>query len=414
MWCLFFLLQSFAVDGTVECYHGSRAGLAPTSPQTAYTCTYAAARLHSRPGDQVVANSTTSSGKPANAPFSQWLGGASPAEGHHVVQYSGMEVPALQTDGEVNGYLLPRLWAALAGRSRIDGQTCELSAKLRLPAAQSEITTKVARRPQGLQGGGKGKSKWAEHDPAHYSVMPWQPPPPPPAVLEARTVPDGDPGMQELLTALRTNMMTNTLPPAVAEALAKVDMNEGRMVTKTIHSQTNVMGAAQKQLHAVKAARKQQEAAWVDFMQKTIDALEKGAQKFQETMTKYDEQEADATQKLALARKSIRDLATDAAETATKEEEAEEIDDSDLELMDTTSVPTTGVPEEVKVQQVQKKLRITLDALMARLPANEDGTPKRRGRTAPGPSDLQAGQQSSTTPTPAQKPVPGKASAPAP
>ena len=144
MWCLFFLLQSFAVDGTVECYHGSRAGLAPTSPQIAYTCTYATARLHSRPGDQVVANSTTSSGKPANAPFSQWLGGASPAEGHHVVQHSGMEVPALQTDGEVNGYLLPRLWAALAGRSRIDGQTCELSAKLRLPAAQSEITTKVA------------------------------------------------------------------------------------------------------------------------------------------------------------------------------------------------------------------------------------------------------------------------------
>ena len=259
------------------------------------------------------------------------------------------------------------------------------------------------------KGGGKGKHKWQQPTAPSYAVAPWHPPPPPPGAPEPRGTGEGDQGVQELLTVLRSTMSQQALPPAVAEALARVDVDAGRMVTKTIHNHTNAMGAAKKQLHSVRVARQQQEAAWVEFLSKTIEALEKGAQKFQETMNKFVEQEAEAAQRLAQARKAIRELATESTEKDVKEE-AEDLDDSDIELMDTSASTGTGVAEEAKVQQVQKKLRVTLDELMAKLPSTEEGTPRRRSRGAPsgGPA-LPPTEGPLIAPSP-----PAKATAPAP
>ena len=118
------------------------------------------------------------------------------------------------------------------------------------------------------------------------------------------------------------------------------------------------------------------------------DLLEKGAQKYQELMTGFDEKEAEAMTKLAAARQAIRAL----AEKEPVKIEGAESDESDLELMtDTPSGPTaTASSEDNQVTQAQKKLRITMDNLLKKMPILDEGTPRRRQRDEKPPE--QSGQ----------------------
>ncbi|CAE6935081.1 unnamed protein product, partial [Symbiodinium sp. KB8] len=184
--------------------------------------------------------------------------------------------------------------------------------------------------------------------------------------------------IQELLGALRSAFGQQAMPPAVAEAMAKMEVDQGRVLTRTLHTQTTQLGAAKKQLQETRVNRRVQEQAWADFLNSTVAALEKGAKKYQELMEEFDATEAEALQRVAQARKCIRDLAN--SEKVTKEEEEDE--ESDLELMtDVAGAASSAGAEENPVEQAQKKLRVTMDALLAKMPATDAGTPRRRSRT---------------------------------
>ena len=178
--------------------------------------------------------------------------------------------------------------------------------------------------------------------------------------------------MQELWGALRASQQA--LPPLVAEALAKMEGNQGRMVTKSMHAHTKTMGSAKKQIHTLREARRKQDASWVEFLNNTVLALEQGAKRYQEAMQKFEEQETEARTRLTNARQAIRELA---GKMETEEpnivDDAEDLDDSDIELMDTTQTALTATTEESKVVQAQKKLRVTLDALMSKRPPADPG-----------------------------------------
>ena len=105
-------------------------------------------------------------------------------------------------------------------------------------------------------------------------------------------------------------------------------------------------------------------------------------------MTGFDEKEAEAMTKLAAARQAIRAL----AEKEPVKIEGAESDESDLELMtDTPSGPTaTASSEDNQVTQAQKKLRITMDNLLKKMPILDEGTPRRRQRDEKPPE--QSGQ----------------------
>ncbi|CAE7516044.1 Large2 [Symbiodinium sp. KB8] len=228
--------------------------------------------------------------------------------------------------------------------------------------------------PQGKAAGKQGKGK-AAATPAEatetFRVTPWQPQGVP-AAVEPKPAPTEDPQMQELWGALRASQQA--LPPLVAEALAKMEGNQGRMVTKSMHAHTKTMGSAKKQIHTLREARRKQDASWVEFLNNTVLALEQGAKRYQEAMQKFEEQETEARTRLTNARQAIRELA---GKMETEEpnivDDAEDLDDSDIELMDTTQTALTATTEESKVVQAQKKLRVTLDALMSKRPPADPG-----------------------------------------
>ena len=240
--------------------------------------------------------------------------------------------------------------------------------------------------PQPAKGKGGGqpvaKGKGGKSEPPSdaappYAVAPWRPPSGQLASAELPRTDDST--VQELLGAIRSTMTQQGLPTQVEEAMAKLEQNTGRLVTKSIHSQTTAMGAARKQLQNIKESKRSQEASWVEFLNSTVTALEKGSQRFQETMADLDAKEIEAAKKLAAARKAIRALAGDKEPPETVGS-ADEDGDSDVELMEDTAVVDLPSGEDTKIMQAHKKLRVTLDSLLMKLPMSEDGTPRRRGR----------------------------------
>ena len=220
--------------------------------------------------------------------------------------------------------------------------------------------------------GGKGEPPSDAAPP--YAVAPWRPPSGQLASAELPRTDDST--VQELLGAIRSTMtMTQQgLPTQAEEAMAKLEQNTGRLVTKSIHSQTTAMGAARKQLQNIKESKRSQEASWVEFLNSTVTALEKGSQRFQETMADLDAKEIGAAKKLAAARKAIRALAGD-KEPPEAVGSADEDGESDVELMEDTAVVDLPSGEDTKIMQAHKKLRVTLDSLLTKLPVSEDGTP---------------------------------------
>ena len=267
---------------------------------------------------------------------------------------------------------------------------------------------------QQAKGAGRGKGKPGKAGAPQpqpsvetYTVATWQPEGIPPAPEQKPAFAE-DPQMQELWGALRGAMSQQTLPPAVAEAIAKVEGLQGKQVTKSMHAQTKAMGSAKKQLHEIQDARRRQDNSWVEFLNQTLQALEKGSQKYDEAIQKFDDQEKDARQKLVAARAAIKELAGQMEKEAPASEE-DEI--SDIELMDTTQSSGTSVPEESKVVQANKRLRVTLDALLTKLPAAEDTTPRRRRSQQSSsvplvPSAKDEAKKESAAPAPRASPTP--------
>ena len=127
-------------------------------------------------------------------------------------------------------------------------------------------------RPQAPAGGkAKGKTKYSGGEPEPHTWTPTAPPWKP--ATEGKGQPASsseDPKVQELLGAIRASFATQSMPAAVAEAIAKVEKDNGKILTKNLHSQTTQLGAAKKQLLEIRRGRAAQEAAWVDFLTSTV------------------------------------------------------------------------------------------------------------------------------------------------
>ena len=255
------------------------------------------------------------------------------------------------------------------GQASGDGWNWQPSKARRRPSRSP-----ARQKPQQPGGKAKGKQKTAPVGEPHT----WTPLPPPWKSADGKGSGSGtaeDPRLQELLGAIRSSFSSQQMPAAVAEAMARVEEDSGRMLTRTLHTQTTHLGAAKKQLQEARAGRKAQEAAWVEFLNSTVQSLEKGHKEFLDLMAKFDARETEAQAKMGAARKAIRDLA--ANERAAKEE-IEESEDSDVELMELSGASNAVPSEDTPIGQAQKRLRLTMDALMTRMPLAEDGTPRRR------------------------------------
>ena len=167
-----------------------------------------------------------------------------------------------------------------------------------------------------------------------YQSPAWQNPAPPwqggcagsSALPSATLTNAGDTAqIQELIGALKGAYSNTSMPPEIAEMLARAEGGASKQQTKDLHSCTTQLGAARKQLHAARAAIQTQEAAWAAFLQQTADAVEKGAADHSSRMEEYKAKEEEALQRITAARKQIRALAA-------AKNEAEEVDASEPEL----------------------------------------------------------------------------------
>ena len=192
--------------------------------------------------------------------------------------------------------------------------------------------------------------------------------PPPPAAQE-------DSRLKELMATLRQvySAPGQTMPPELAEAVARADGAENRQLTRDIHSWTKQMGAARKQLANLKANRTWHVHAWTTFLEQTVQAVNKGAEQFEKQCAAFAEQEANAREKMSAARTAIRQLTAPDASAPVEDEQ-----DSDVELLTAQAEPI--VDDADVVLQAQKKVKTTLATLVEKLPDAEPTTPKRRAR----------------------------------
>ena len=225
--------------------------------------------------------------------------------------------------------------------------------------------------------GGKGDGK---------AVEAWQPPPTPwpsdvRATSSSQASPPSDDRYQELLACLKAAYHTSGQAPSsgVAEVIGKLEADGGRSLTKQLHASASQLGSAKQALCQLQKAKMTHQASRQSFILSTVAALEKGAEQYEKRLSEYNQKEAEAHEKVAAARKSIRSLnslaASDEAQDKDKIESAPDDSDSDVELQQVVEQS-----EEDSCQQATKKLKMTLEALCAKLPDQTDDTPRRRGK----------------------------------
>ena len=117
----------------------------------------------------------------------------------------------------------------------------------------------------------------------------------------------------------------------------------------------------------------------------TVTALEKGQEQFDKRMVDFNTKEAEAQDKIAAARKSIRSLSAlaKAEEAPPKEDGTVVVEDSDSDIELQPAAVSSGQDD---CQQATKKLRTTLQTICARLPDLDTSTPRRRVKVEPPPT----------------------------
>ena len=200
-------------------------------------------------------------------------------------------------------------------------------------------------------------------------MQPWRPPSLPSAApaLERPVVEAGD--EWKLIKALKEAQTQGaSLPSNVAELLSKVEDAAGKQVTRCLHSQTKQLGQARQQLQQLRQARAEQVKSWHEYVSASLKALDKGTAAHEERLTRLQDVESQAAEKVKQAQRAIQELSRDAVETISDP-------DSDEDL------PPQDLLDDSQVLQVQKKLRMTLEQLKNNMPASEPAsTPKRRGK----------------------------------
>ena len=226
---------------------------------------------------------------------------------------------------------------------------------------ERQIETPKRRNSRGRRGDpgkGKGKGKQKSKGEENVTTDTWTtpllptPPPLPPALPAAA---DGSEDAR-LAKAIREAAQQSgiSLPTAIQELINKADDGDGKSVTKSLHFHTSALGNARKQVRQIRQARATQAKAWAQYIQATLDTLEKGALAHAERMGQLQSQEQKAMEKGQLAQKAIQQLSND--QVVDLEDEPE-----DDELV---------VDDNEAINQVSKRLKMTLNELRDALPAS--------------------------------------------
>ena len=157
-----------------------------------------------------------------------------------------------------------------------------------------------------------------------------------------------------------------------------MEVDSARSLTKKLHASTKALGAAKKELAQLRQARATHTASWQEFVIQATQAIEKGHALYETRQAEFMEKERAVTEKVAAARRELKELTSKSADTAeantANAAEAIGEDDSEIEML-----PVTSVDEATSSDvQATKKLRTALQSVCARLPAPDDDTPKRR------------------------------------
>ena len=280
-------------------------------------------------------------------------------------------VLCLQTLLQGHGGILLKLCAALAGGQQT---TVRYAREASVPQAATIALAATAR--EAGKGGQKSKPGYQA---AEWSCPPWKP-------GERKThtaapaplsVGEDNGQLQELVGAIRTAFSGQNIPGPLAEVVAKVESSSEKKVTKDLHSKTAELSQARRQMQAIRKARDVQTSSWLQFLQSTAEALEKGSAEFESKKAELDAREKEARQKAGAARKAIRELASSSTSRS-----AEVIADSDS-FSDMEVGEAKAMDEDDTMAQTQKKLRVTLTELLSKIPDAGADTPRRRVEKKP-------------------------------
>ncbi len=283
-------------------------------------------------------------------------------------------VLCLQTLLQGHGGILLKLCAALAGGQQTPGRyareasvpqaaTIALAATARTQLGGRERRTEKQARVSGCRV--ELPTVEARRNKTHAAA------PAPPSVGE-------DSGqLQELVGAIRTAFSGQNIPGPLAEVVAKVESSSEKKVTKDLHSKTAELSQARRQMQAIRKAGDVQTSSWLQFLQSTAEALEKGSAEFESKKAELDAQEKEARQKAGAARKAIRELASSSTSRS-----AEVIADSDS-FSDMEVGEAKAMDEDDTMALTQKKLRVTLTELLSKIPDAGADTPRRRVEKKP-------------------------------
>ena len=224
----------------------------------------------------------------------------------------------------------------------------------------------------------KGKSKAKAKAEESMVSDPWAPPilPTPPALPPVASLAPESAEDSKLAKAIRDAVQQAgiSLPPNIQEMLTKAEDGDGRHLTKSIHVHTTALGQARKHVRQIRLARAAQAKAWSQYIQATLDTLEKGAASHAERMSQLQAQEQQAIERATAAQKSIQQLSSDQVVNL----EEDELDEDELVVDDSEAI-----------NQVSKRLKMTLNELRDAMPADLQGQPdkKRSGDGAPAAVD---------------------------
>ena len=182
--------------------------------------------------------------------------------------------------------------------------------------------------------------------------------------------------LQELVGAIKTAFNGQSIPGPIAEAVAKVESASDKKMTKDLHARTAELGQARRQLHGIRKARDAQDASWLQYLQATTEALDKGSKEHEAKRADLDRQEKEARQRAGQARRAIRELAS-----SSNAKSAEVVVDSDS-FSDMEIGDAVAMDEDDSMVQAQKKLKTTMAALLTRIPDMETGQQRRKADDA--------------------------------
>ena len=308
-----------------------------------------------------------------------WPGCSTPCDGGFQQE---LEVREVQAASQTFSRFLWRFWQALVGSLQVGrwrhfhlfnsyaSAVAESTAMGCFPSchsaagdAQTQKAFADAWRRQGKWWADEGQVQGEESlvsDPWAPPILPTPPALPPVASLAPESAEDS-----KLAKAIRDAVQQAgiSLPPNIHEMLTKAEDGDGRHLTKSIHVHTTALGQARKHVRQIRLARAAQAKAWSQYIQATLDMLEKGAASHAERMSQLQAQEQQAIERATAAQKSIQQLSSDQVVNL----EEDELDEEELVVDDSEAI-----------NQVSKRLKMTLNDLRDAMPADLQGEPDKK------------------------------------